>query len=114
MDEISGGISNLLWKLTPKLESGLAPIVARIFGEQPDTMSREREEDIVLQMNQHGFGAPVSHQLLSNLFNQAYDLPLSQCQLVPVRTRVVPVGLQSMLDPCHAHLEAMKVPVEPA
>ena len=60
VEEIPGGISNLLWKLEPKLESGLSPVVARIFGEQPATMSREREEDIVLQMNQHGFGAPVS------------------------------------------------------
>ncbi len=60
VEEISGGISNLLWKLTPKLESSLGPVVARVFGEQPDSMSREREEAIVLQLNQAGFCAPVS------------------------------------------------------
>ena len=60
VDEISGGITNLLWKLTPKLESGLAPVVARVFGEQTDLLiDRPREKEVVLQLNQAGFGAPV-------------------------------------------------------
>ena len=63
VEEISGGISNLLWKLTPKLESSLGPVVARVFGEQPESMSREREEAIVLQLNKAGFCAPVSVRL---------------------------------------------------
>ena len=61
VDEISGGITNLLWKLTPKLESGLSPVVMRVFGEQTDLLiDREREKQVVLQLNQAGFGAPVS------------------------------------------------------
>ena len=61
MSEISGGITNLLWKLTPKLESGLLPVVARVFGLQTDRLiDREREKQVVLQLNQAGFGAPVS------------------------------------------------------
>jgi ethanolamine kinase len=60
VDEISGGITNLLWKLTPKLESGLSPVVARVFGEQTDLLiDRAREKEVVLQLNQAGFGAPV-------------------------------------------------------
>ncbi len=60
MSEISGGITNLLWKLTPKLESGLSPVVVRIFGEQTDLLiDREREKEVLLQLNQAGFGAPV-------------------------------------------------------
>ena len=60
VSEISGGITNLLWKLTPKLESGLSPVVVRIFGEQTDLLiDREREKEVLLQLNQAGFGAPV-------------------------------------------------------
>ena len=60
MSEISGGITNLLWKLTPKLETGLAPVVVRIFGEQTDLLiDREREKEVLLQLNRAGFGAPV-------------------------------------------------------
>ena len=68
VDEISGGITNLLWKLTPKLESGLSPVVARVFGEQTDLLiDRAREKEVVLQLNQAGFGAPVSTPALSCL-----------------------------------------------
>ena len=60
VSEISGGITNLLWKLTPKLESGLSPVVVRIFGEQTDLLiDRKREKDVLLQLNEAGFGAPV-------------------------------------------------------
>lgn len=60
VSEISGGITNLLWKLTPKLETGLAPVVVRIFGEQTDLLiDRDREKQVLLQLNQAGFGAPV-------------------------------------------------------
>ena len=60
VSEISGGITNLLWKLTPRLESGLSPVVVRIFGEQTDLLiDRKREKDVLLQLNEAGFGAPV-------------------------------------------------------
>ena len=73
VDEISGGITNLLWKLTPKLESGLLPVVTRVFGEQTDLLiDREREKEVVLQLNQAGFGAPVS------------SMPCTSCLLVLV------------------------------
>ena len=70
VDEISGGITNLLWKLTPSLESGLSPVVMRVFGEQTDLLiDREREKAVLLQLNQAGFGAPVrgSWKLISPL-----------------------------------------------
>jgi ethanolamine kinase len=60
VSEISGGITNLLWKLSPKLESGIEPVVVRVFGEQTDLLiDRDREQSVLLQLNQAGFGAPV-------------------------------------------------------
>ena len=51
----------MLWKLTPKLETGLGPVIVRIFGEQTDLLiDREREKEVLLQLNQAGFGGPVS------------------------------------------------------
>ncbi len=65
MSEISGGITNLLWKLTPSLKSGLGPVVVRVFGEQTDLLiDRERERGDLLQLNEAGFGAPVKHPSL--------------------------------------------------
>ncbi len=64
VSEISGGVTNCLWKLTPRLESGMAPVVVRIFGEGSDLLiNRAREDEVLPQLNQASFGAPVSSYL---------------------------------------------------
>ena len=60
MSEISGGITNLLWKLSPAKEVGLEPVVLRVFGQQTDKIiDREREEKATKHLNEAGFGAQV-------------------------------------------------------
>ena len=57
---IDGGITNLLWKVLPPEESGLGPVVVRVFGEETDRLiDRERELRLLLQMSEAGFGARV-------------------------------------------------------
>lgn len=57
---IEGGITNLLWKVIPPEESGLGPVVVRIFGEETNRLiDRARELRILLQLNEAGFGARV-------------------------------------------------------
>ena len=58
VEEISGGITNLLWKLVPHY--GLDPVVIRVFGMQTDKLiDREQEQKALLQLNKAGFGAQV-------------------------------------------------------
>lgn len=56
--EISGGITNLLWKLKPpKGES----VVLRVFGKQTDKIiDREKEKKVLHHLNAAGFGAQVT------------------------------------------------------
>ena len=57
---IEGGITNLLWKVVPPEESGLGPVVVRVFGEETNRLiDRARELRILLQLNEAGFGARV-------------------------------------------------------
>ena len=57
---IAGGITNLLWKVLPPEESGLGPVVVRVFGEETDRLiDRERELRLLLQLSEAGFGARV-------------------------------------------------------
>ena len=64
MDEISGGITNLLWKLSPQSEHKLAPVVLRGFGLQTDKLiDRQREHEVLVQLNKAGFGAQASSRL---------------------------------------------------
>ncbi|BDA42425.1 probable ethanolamine kinase [Coccomyxa sp. Obi] len=80
VSEISGGITNLLWKLTPPLKSGLGPVVVRVFGEQTDLLiDRDREKEVLLQLNQAGFGAPI----LSTFDNGRVEAFLDMRTLTP-------------------------------
>ncbi len=64
MSEISGGITNILWKLQPESKT-LDPVVVRIFGEQTDKIiDREHEQRVLSPLNSAGFGAKVLINLL--------------------------------------------------
>jgi hypothetical protein len=57
---ISGGITNLMVKVTPESGKCLDPVVVRIFGRDTEKIiDREEELRKLLQLNQHGFGAKV-------------------------------------------------------
>lgn len=58
--KISGGISNLLVKVSPPESSGLRPVAVKVFGEKTELLiDRELERDVLLQLNAAGFGAKV-------------------------------------------------------
>ncbi|GMH39128.1 hypothetical protein BSKO_07026 [Bryopsis sp. KO-2023] len=57
---VSGGITNALLKVSPKADSGVSPVVVRIFGPFTELLvDREREARVLVQLNQAGFGAKV-------------------------------------------------------
>ena len=59
MAEISGGITNLLWKLSVE-NSDLSDVVVRIFGQQTDKIiDRDQERKVLGPLNAAGFGAQV-------------------------------------------------------
>ena len=56
---ISGGITNLLWKLSPG--SSLEPVLLRVFGQDTDKLiDRQQEARNLGNLNSFGFGAKVS------------------------------------------------------
>jgi thiamine kinase-like enzyme len=60
VSEISGGITNILWKLQPGGDGKQEPVVLRIFGEQTDKIiDRDQEERVLGPLNRAGFGAQV-------------------------------------------------------
>jgi hypothetical protein len=65
VDEIAGGITNVLLKLTPPKANGAVPVAMRVFGDKTDLIiDREREIKVLLQLNRAGFGAPVRRRLV--------------------------------------------------
>lgn len=59
VSEISGGITNILWKLQPEGKT-LDPVVVRIFGKQTDKIiDRDHEKRVLGPLNNAGFGAKV-------------------------------------------------------
>ena len=59
VSEISGGITNILWKLQPQGKT-LDPVVVRIFGKQTDKIiDRDHEKRVLGPLNNAGFGAKV-------------------------------------------------------
>lgn len=59
VSEISGGITNVLWKLHPA-EKALDAVVVRIFGKQTDKIiDRDQEKRVLGPLNKAGFGAQV-------------------------------------------------------
>jgi thiamine kinase-like enzyme len=55
---ISGGISNLIVKVTPS--GGLDPVLFKVFGEKTELLvDREQELKTLVRLNALGFGAQV-------------------------------------------------------
>ena len=60
VSEISGGITNLLWKLSHTAGDSTSAVVVRVFGKQTDIIiDRAREEVALEALNRGGFGAQV-------------------------------------------------------
>lgn len=60
ISNLTGGITNLLLKVSPKESAGLAPVVVRIFGDCTELLiDRPRESKVLVQLNKAGFGAKV-------------------------------------------------------
>lgn len=58
---ISGGISNLIVKVSPPDEDHLAPVAFKIFGEKTELLvDRDQELQTLIRLNVAGFGAQVS------------------------------------------------------
>ena len=59
--KISGGISNLIVKVSPSEEDHLAPVAFKIFGEKTELLvDRDQELRTLIKLNAAGFGAQVS------------------------------------------------------
>jgi thiamine kinase-like enzyme len=60
--KISGGITNVLLKLSPPEGSQQSAVAMRVFGDKTeDLIDRTRELRILRILNANGFGAPVSY-----------------------------------------------------
>lgn len=58
VSEISGGITNILWKLSPGETRAAESVVLRVFGKQTDKIiDREKEKIVLKHLNKAGFGA---------------------------------------------------------
>lgn len=59
---VSGGISNINAKLTPKQQQlGLAPVMFKVFGEKTEKIiNRAAEKVVVVALGKQGFGPKVS------------------------------------------------------
>ena len=59
--KISGGISNLIVKVSPSEGDNLAPVAFKIFGEKTELLvDRGQELQTLIKLNAAGFGAQVS------------------------------------------------------
>jgi hypothetical protein len=60
---VSGGISNVNAKLTPKAELGLQPVMFKVFGDKTEQIiDRDAERVVVVALGQQGFGPKVRKQ----------------------------------------------------
>ncbi|KAF5832967.1 kinase-like domain-containing protein [Dunaliella salina] len=68
VEKMSGGISNLLVKVTPpgfvaasnRNEQGLRPVAVKVFGDKTELLiDRDKELEMLLHLNRVGFGAKV-------------------------------------------------------
>lgn len=65
---ISGGISNLLVKVTPAAHMRLAPVAVKVFGNKTELLiDREKELQQLLKLNKCGFGAEVCEEMADML-----------------------------------------------
>eukprot|EP00879_Flechtneria_rotunda_P014231 GHRR01014868.1.p1 GENE.GHRR01014868.1~~GHRR01014868.1.p1 ORF type:complete len:197 (+),score=43.27 GHRR01014868.1:242-832(+) len=57
---VSGGISNINAKLTPRHQLGLAPVMSKVFGDKTEQIiDREAEKVVVVALGKQGFGPKV-------------------------------------------------------
>jgi ethanolamine kinase len=57
---VSGGISNVNAKLSPKAELGLEPVMFKVFGDKTEQIiDRDAEKVVVVALGQQGFGPKV-------------------------------------------------------
>lgn len=60
LSKISGGISNLLVKVSPGPATGLWPVAVKVFGDKTELLiDRAAELQVLVTLNQAGFGAQV-------------------------------------------------------
>jgi hypothetical protein len=56
--KIGGGITNVLLKVEAPADSGVESAIVRVFGDNTDMyIDREREIQVLLRLNEAGFGA---------------------------------------------------------
>ena len=77
---VSGGISNVNARLSPKAEFGLEPVMFKVFGDKTEQLiDREAEKVVVVALGNQGFGPKVcSRSLVAVLF--AVSVRTRMCQ----------------------------------
>lgn len=69
---ISGGISNLLVKVSPHSRHCLEPVAFKVFGHKTELLiDRKQELQVLLKLNSCGFGAKVRQASARQLSRQA-------------------------------------------
>ena len=59
--KIGGGITNVLLKVAAPKGAGIDSAIVRVFGDNTEMyIDREREIQVLLRLNQAGFGAQAS------------------------------------------------------
>lgn len=72
---VSGGISNVNAKLSPKADLGLQPVMFKVFGDKTEQIiDREAEKVVVVALGQQGFGPKVR--------TLAAAVAVSNCQFI--------------------------------
>ena len=97
VEVISGGITNLLWKLSPA--SSLEPVLLRVFGQDTDKLiDRQSEASNLRHLNGFGFGAKVgAGRWVSSGQAAKNDVLMSlMARMVHVKTCVGSVALPDM------------------
>jgi hypothetical protein len=70
---VSGGISNVNAKLTPKVELGLQPVMFKVFGDKTEQIiDREAEKVVVVALGQQGFGPKVRATAASTVVSNCH------------------------------------------
>ena len=80
----------MLLKLTPPDDCAAGPVAVRIFGDNTELMiDRRREIKVLLQLNDAGFGAPVSLVCLTTLS----AMQPTKCMLQVIASRHGNIGV---------------------
>ncbi|GFH18775.1 ethanolamine kinase [Haematococcus lacustris] len=82
LSKISGGISNLLVKVSPGPATGLRPVAVKVFGDKTELLiDRAAELQVLVTLNQAGFGAQP--QVLAVFENGRIEEFLTATTLTP-------------------------------